>query len=282
MELQDIIQKRNLHGIGVNLKNILSKQEIEFLKQEIIKLNQTGMSFTQISKKLNIGRHVIRKWMKAVDYEIINTQNRLRIKNNLFQKITTEEDAYWLGFLYADGYISDKGMVEVCLKSSDYTHLLKFADYCGFDRNKVVKKQKTNFPNSFRCRLSFSTQHLKDNFIKHGVVPRKSEILTFPKWLDKSLYSHFIRGYFDGDGHLHIVKLKTLNDYNRVSVIGTKEFLTEILTMLNIKQSLCKDVRHSGNTFSIEFRKENGLKFLEFIYKNANVYLERKYNLYIQ
>ena len=281
MELQEILSRIDKRKVGINIKNILSKEEFEFLKCEIIKLNREGLSFIKISDQLNIYRHTIRKWMKSVDYKIVNTHNRLRVRENLFEEINTEEDAYWLGFLYADGYISKGGMVQVGLKHTDYEHLLKFADFCGYDRSKVIKKQKTNFPNSFRCRIAFSTQHLKSNFNKHGIINNKSLILKFPSWLDTSLEPHFIRGYFDGDGSLSIRENKIKKDSKVVSLLGTKEFLTELLIITNLSTKLSKDKRHRGNTYSLNFRGADGLILLDYMYKNSNVHLERKYNLYM-
>lgn len=42
------------------------------------------------------------------------------------------------------------------------------------------------------------------DLISNGCVPKKSLILKFPEEdiVSKELQSHFIRGYFDGDGSL--------------------------------------------------------------------------------
>lgn len=221
--------------------------------------------------------------MKSINYIIINKQNKLRVRKDLFEKIETEEDAYWLGFIYADGYISDEGTFELSLKHTDYNHLLKFADYCGFDRSKVVRKQKTNFPNSFRCRIGFATQQLQFNFNKHGIIPRKSLTLEFPKFLNKSLYSSFIRGYFDGDGCISLYYgVKGNISRKAVSLIGTEKFLNSILNVIKIKRNLGKDKRWSDNTYCISFTKQQGFNFLNYIYKNSKIHLERKYQLYLQ
>ena len=282
MELQDVLDKIKTRRVGDNIKNLLTESEFEFLKKEIIKMNELGLSFIKISSRLGIYRHTIRRWMKSVDYKIVNTHNRLRVREDLFNTIETEEDAYWLGFLHADGYISKGGMIQVGLKHTDYKHLLKFADFCGFDKSKVVRKQKTNFPNSYRCRMSFSTQHLKENFTKHGVFNNKSLTLVFPEWLPKDLHPHFIRGYFDGDGTITIVPRLRVEDFKQVSLIGTKEFLESVLRILNLDLKLYKDKRHRFNTYSIQFNKKDGLNFLDYMYKNSNIYLERKNNLYLQ
>lgn len=65
-------------------------------------------------------------------------------------------------------------------------------------------------------------------------------------------------------------------------MIGTKEFLTEVLDVLNLKYELSKDKRHKNNTYFINFRKNDSIQFLDFIYKDATIYLDRKYELYIK
>lgn len=50
---------------------------------------------------------------------------------NYFDKIDSEEKAYWLGFIFADGYISvnensNSGCVGIDLCLSDIDHLKKF------------------------------------------------------------------------------------------------------------------------------------------------------------
>ena len=59
--------------------------------------------------------------------EVINYQNLTKFNENVFDSIDTEEKAYWLGFIFADGYISLKGnSFELSLKGSDSEHLDKF------------------------------------------------------------------------------------------------------------------------------------------------------------
>ena len=282
MELQEILKKKEAFKKACKWENILSKNEFTFLKEEIVKMNKKGISFTQISKLLKIERHSIRRWMKSIDYKIINNHNSLRIRENLFESVFSEEDAYWLGFIYADGYIGDKGQFSIGLKESDYSHLLKFADFCNFDKSKVRTKIKTNFPNSFSCRIAFATQHLKERFNNIGIIPRKSLILTFPTFLKKDLERHFIRGYFDGDGCISLVKLKTKSPAKSVSLLGTKEFLESLLNIFTFDTVLVKkDKRHQNNTYSINFNRKDGIKFLDYMYKDSNIYLERKYNKYL-
>lgn len=116
----------------------------------------------------------------------------------IFDKIDTEEKAYWLGFLYADGSVGSKeDKIELSLAACDYNHIQKFKDFIGLD-NKISYRKKQN-----AYRYSFRDKTFKEVLIKQGCVPKKSLILTFPT-IDQvpvELIRHFIRGYFDGDGY---------------------------------------------------------------------------------
>ncbi len=91
-----------------------------------------------------------------------------------------------------------------------------------------------------------------------------------------------MRGYFDGDGCIHLVK-----DRNnlKLSLVGTKEFLTVyqqiLIDILNISQR--KLTYKSGvNTYCLQVdKKEDVLKVLQFLYKDSkDLKIQRKFNKY--
>lgn len=120
-----------------------------------------------------------------------------------------------------------------------------------------------------------------------GIYPNKSLTVQFPEYIPNNLISHFVRGYFDGDGCISIketsIKLKTglLID---AKLTGNNLFLQKlesILKSLNIKCSLIKDPKENCWNLFINGSK-NQKKFLDWIYKDATIYLVRKYNKYIK
>jgi intein/homing endonuclease len=114
----------------------------------------------------------------------------------------------------------------------------------------------------------------------YGMCRAKSLILKFPECVPPELYSHCLRGYFDGDGCIP----HSSTDYT-TNIVGTKELLErvrEIITPLGIKTSIKE--AHPGrnkNTYVLYTTSKSGSKkFLDYMYDDATLYLYRKYDLY--
>ena len=110
----------------------------------------------------------------------------------------------------------------------------------------------------------------------------KSFKITFPKFLDNSLMRHFIRGYFDGDGCIGLSKRGWKS--TSVSIVGNEEFLNGMKSIiqkeLNINMNLYKEKNrriHSLQKSGIF----NVYAILNYLYKDATIYLQRKYDRYI-
>lgn len=114
----------------------------------------------------------------------------------------------------------------------------------------------------------------------YGLVGAKSLILEFPEWLNRDLYPHFIRGYFDGDGSISKEKYK----YN-MSIISTESFCSYVqkilLEDLGIESHMyiSRSEEKSTRTLMIT-RKHLNKIFFDWLYRDANLYLQRKYNIY--
>lgn len=246
----------------------------------------TSISLTKLGEREGVDRRTISKHFKELGIEVINKQNRTKFNENIFDCIDTEEKAYWLGFIYADGSIRSEGsyIFELSLKGSDIEHLRKFNKFMGHIKDNVkLGKTKCNDKEFLRCRWNVSNKHLWNTLNNYGCTPRKSLTLTFPNiniFKSKDLIRHFIRGYFDGDGCLsrHVNKTVVTPVAN---IVGTSDFLNSIEKYSNIRGNRRHNPKHSDNTFSIEFNKEATISFINYIYLDAKIYLDRKYKLYL-
>lgn len=195
-----------------------------------------------------------------------------------FEKIDNEEKAYWLGFLYADGSVSSKeDKIELGLAEKDLKHIEKFKKFMEIN-NKICYREKTK-----SYRISFRSQSCKQDLIDKGCFPKKSLILKFPtnEQVPNELLRHFIRGYFDGDGWF----CNTDNGTRQIGLIGTQDFIEGFLNLMegkiNTKNKIQNVHREGGAKRYMFSAKQDIIYFLDYIYKDANIYLDRKYEKYI-
>lgn len=233
----------------------------------------TGIkSLTEVAKKYKITRKILTRWVNLSNFVILpNRSKHLNYNENLFSKIDTEEKAYWLGFIFADGYVSDNNNFEISLGIKDKSHLLKLSN--------LISKNITE--DSFRCRLGIKNKKLVEDLNKYGVIPRKSLILKFPTNINNLLISHFIRGYFDGDGCIYYGKSELRSSSMSVTLLGTLNMLQNIEKHSNIKVSYQHDKRHHQDCHSFRISKTiDIIKILDYMYKDSTIYLDRKYEKY--
>lgn len=238
----------------------------------------SGISLSEIAKKYHYNRHRLSKELKNDNIAIKINNQRYEYRDDYFSIIDTEDKAYWLGFLYADGYVSEKnGTVEITLQEGDVEHLNKLKNQlCPL--NPITLRQvklKDKLFNSYR--LTICNKQITNDLVSQGCVQKKSLVLQFPK-LPIELERHFIRGYFDGDGSVG----KYSNKLYLSLCSGSESFLAHIHSIFNRDipkytiTAVKKDIR--SNVYNIQ-KGGNPSVFaiLDYLYSNSSIYLIRKY-----
>lgn len=268
-----------------NTKNRLSLKTIERNNKVINLYQDKNKSIHEIADILNLDRRTISKILKDNNIEIktLNDYTRKSRKYffdiDVFKKIDTEEKAYWLGFLYADGDISSNGYtVSLHLQESDYKHLVKFKKFLQCENIQIEHK---TYKDNKSCRLRVNSVIMNRDLQKLGCISQKSLVLKFPtlEQVPEHLIHHFLRGYFDGDGCICVS-----NKQAHFTIVGTPEFLNGyeyyILKTLN-RQNPNKRKKSKASHDRTEFIAYAGNKQCEkiycYLYKDATIYLDRKY-----
>lgn len=250
---------------------------------EYLNTQEELRSLTKLGEKYGIKRQTISKHLKQLGYTVINYQNRSRLNEHVFDIIDTEEKAYWLGFLYADGNISSKGnRLEVRLSINDLEHLEKFRKFLS-----LSTEIRTGICNGHGfCHLSVRNKHLWNALYNLGCVPVKSLILTFPKksfFKNVKLALDFIRGYIDGDGCLCYYKTNKGLIRTELKLVGTEKFLTTINNIFYnkgyIRNKSCKN--WENKSYELGFSDVPSRKIARILYEHATIYLQRKYEKYL-
>ena len=103
------------------------KEKYAVLNEQIPKLISEGKTVREMASILNVSKSAINRRCRALNISVPNHHNSLKFNNTVFDSIDTEEKAYWLGFLYADGNVNSKSnIVSISLKRADREHLVKF------------------------------------------------------------------------------------------------------------------------------------------------------------
>lgn len=243
--------------------------------EDIVELYKTGnYSVTRLGKIFKVDRHRISHHLIKIGISVINKQNETKFNQHVFDSIDTEEKAYWLGFLFADGYInSNNNAIELSLALKDKDHLEKFKLFLQWSGNVKV--------DHFRCRLSITNKHLKQILVSYGCTPRKSLTLQFPEifiFKTNDLVRHFIRGYFDGDGCIYVHHRR---EWSSIELLGTNHFLNAVIKNLKWNNNkLSQDKRHSCYTFRLRYAGKTALNITASLYNSSTIYLDRKYKKY--
>ena len=255
-----------------------TKEKYKYLENEIPKLINNGKNSNEISKILNISKSAIFRICTKLQLNIPNHHNKLKFDNTVFDEINTEEKAYWLGFLYADGNVSNNNnSVSISLKGSDKDHLEKFKTFLKASTQIYNSKIIMNNKQYSVCKFYVCDKYFKERLIKLGCVPKKSLILTFPEktiFKTESLIYDFIRGYVDGDGCLSFSRNGRLS----LTLVGTKEMLLEITKIFpGMFASIYQPKRLHNNTWIIQNCGEHADEVTYKLYANAKIFLDRKY-----
>ena len=241
---------------------------------------KNGMTLKSISEKYNTYAGKISRLFKENDLPIIQRVRKYSANFDYFEKIDNEEKAYWLGFLYADGCVqSNRNSIYIGLAMKDYEHIVAFNKALNSNYPIQIHTQKLPDGRDYKSAIvTITSRKLKDDLIKAGCIPRKTFECKFPTddIVPPYLVRHFIRGVFDGDGCV------TCDDNNKicVSIAGNINIVTGIQNELfkSVIVEKPPTIKSAKTIYTVNvFGKYNSMRIMEYFYKDASIYLERKY-----
>lgn len=209
------------------------------------------------------------------------------VNESYFDNIDTEEKAYFLGFLYADGYNNvERHEVKIRLSKIDEEILIKFRNALYPNQDRPLYYYRIN--EREYCELYISNSHISSILAKLGCGQAKTFNVSFPWFINNDLYHHFIRGVFDGDGCISCSTLKTGKNAGAhktmFSIIGYEPFIKSInhIIATSCKLNENKLIRRKDKDSRLATMCYSGCNqciiIRNYLYKNATIYLKRKYD----
>lgn len=264
---------------GEKFTKHLSKFDKIFIQQKL----DEGLTSKMISEIVEIPGRRLGEMIKHFGLEVTNKCTTHIVNHTYFDEIDTEEKAYFLGFLVADGCVTK------CVRKSGF--ISKRITFCNsiWDKEVIEKfrdiicptveiKWKNNSTDIITRRdqasFKFTSEHMFDTLVeKYGINERKTHDLNF-KLPDLGIYMrHFIRGFMDGDGHVR---------KNQINFIFTsKSFMRQITNYFEERLFTTRYNTIKGKTVVyyrhyVNISKLNIQRMYSILYDDASIYLERK------
>lgn len=288
--------------LGLVSKN--QSKVVETLSEQIIeniyKKHLEGSTIKLLAKQIGVHSNTLtRLFIKAgLKIQKYKPPSIYSVNENFFKNIDTEEKAYFLGLLLADGcvfYCKKYLVTSLALKRQDSYVIERLRDLISPERPIYLKKNDMS-------SLEIHNKSLSQDLMSWGCVPRKTcNGFKYPN-IPKHLNNHFIRGYLDGDGCVYVKEYsftrgsgKEQSQFHRVvywcgTDLSFLENIQTILLDLGIKSTLKKQPMINRTLrnkevcaklqlyrLTVDTRKDISILY-PFLYDNSSVSLERKKN----
>lgn len=187
-----------------------------------------------------------------------------------FFKVWSEDMAYVLGFFYADGTfdISARGAHYFGFHICDMK--LLYAIRKTLKSNHKIAQRKVRANESRRYRLQIGSKEMCGDLNKLGVTPAKTRRMELPI-IPQKYFSHFVRGYFDGDGHvwtglIHKGRGKTHRTLQVGFTSCSRKFLDELYRHLGEFGMVGGGVYCKKNAFCIKYSTSDSIQLYKLMY----------------
>lgn len=264
--------RKKIKEYGILSYRTKGKKKVLPNKQEIERELKT-YSVKELAEKYKISIENLRVYMRKIG---IKRSRHSHLINEDFFKKMTNESAYILGFVFADGSINtslhhNQLSIELNKKDVEILEFIRNNIQPSIKIHTYKRKHKKTKKHYFSIKVCFSSKEIVKDLIELGCCPNKTyQEIRIPD-MPKELYRSFIRGVFDGDGSVYITKKK--NKTGCYICCSSISFLKDIQNILGFG-----DIDETENPARIYFHnKEDKTRFFNYIYNNG-FYLKRKFD----
>lgn len=296
--IQNKLQEEIANELGVSRFTIMRRikqlgykrlyQDCKWLKQMI----SEGKTIPEMMKLAHCSHETIRKYLRKYNLDV---QDEVRYKHfrkysanhNFFENIDTEEKAYWLGFILADGAIlttpnKPKTLrLQILLSEKDKTHIEKFLRTIKSNHPIKIDEIEVNGKKHKQARVRINGYKICKDLMRHNVYPNKSTVEQVVENLPPHLIQHYLRGYFDGDGSFSewiSIKNRPISSF---TIVGSKEVVQFFTKQLQDLFSKSPIIKQEGKIYVLTVGGNPQVqRIMDYLYNNATVYLDRKYHHY--
>lgn len=275
--------KKVLDEFGVNTnskRRWTDKQKKDILDMYLNK----SMTMKEIRKVYTTHYREIGKILKEFGIDTSYYQSRKvnrNINKDYFEDINTEEKAYILGLLIADGCIRERksNQLYLTLELIDKEIIERVQKELKCDSSIYKSQRKRYYIKNEKPTYTFSVTDNKlcTDLAKYGVVPLKTKKTD---WLTQDipleLRKHFLRGLFDGDGSIGVYDTRwviTLTNNHPSFLRDVGDWIEQLIGLS------CPKVYKTSTSHRIVYTGRKAKQLMKLLYQDNNISIERKQKL---
>ena len=256
-------------------KSNWSNEELIYLKD-----NYNNYTYVELSKILNRSRSAIQHKVSLLGLSKTQYSNKKKeFNDSYFHTIDSEEKAYWLGFISADGTINNyhKGQYgfKIALQESDSSFLQLFLNAISAKFSIKYTETDKNGKTYKGCQVSFRSKKFVEDLLQYMTF-NKTQKLVIPK-IDEKYIRDYIRGFIDGDGCFYINKNNPKK--KNLEIVAFDETI-----LLDIQNEFSKNgivskiyTKQNGNKKLGVYSNNSLMKLYHYLYDDATIFMKRKH-----
>lgn len=252
-------------------------------KDEVISYYNEGNGLTKCARKFGVYTRDIKKILQGNNIHIRSFQENIdnKEKDIDFFKKQSHDMAWLVGFLAADGCISkNTNRITIQLAKKDEEILEKIRTLIGIDNKISSYTTNTGYD---VVTYGWGCEEHKKDLASYNVIPHKTFALTPPYTLEKQYRIDYIRGYFDGDGSINLIKNSNGrgNGNLRWQVCSaTKcilEFIRDELESLGVPPvNIRQEFRTNEPLYVLSYSSRATRMIYDVLYNDSEMFLARK------
>jgi intein-encoded DNA endonuclease-like protein len=276
---------KKVNGCGIRCLDCHNLNQANFstkIRLEICEKYKKGIRAHKLAKEYDTTYSTI--WRTLKKFNVKTSKKTYSFNEDYFEIIDSEEKAYLLGLITADGFIVNnfntkkkRYVVELGVCDKELPEILLKAIN---GNQRIYEINMSKWGGNLIYRLTLASKKMVEDLINLGVGPKKSKTQTFAECVPDNLVRHYIRGIFDGDGTVGIYKKNKKNSLQYMfGISGTEQLIKRIQQEL-LKIGLPKNkIRKNSGRYLFQYGgKKHLLEIKKYFYDDANFYLKRKFD----
>jgi hypothetical protein len=235
---------------------------------------EDSSNYSAIAKRLGVSRQTVTRMAHRLGVHHPRKDRVVSPWDEFFEKIDSPLKAYLLGLISTDGSVRTSH-VAVVLSSKDASFCKDVAAALGVPTTSYPVGTSKAGVVLYATAFRFGSRRMCESLRRLGLTRRKTFDIdgSVVAALPSSLFSHFVRGCFDGDGHV----TPTHHDPGISLCSASVSFLTSFTERLSVLCEIKRPALTHHRIWNVAWHARIDLRRLyDFLYKDGALCLSRK------